>query len=162
MRRIVLATVLALAASAPALAGPDADLFNQRETSGPDVRYSAAIDRGYDALAAGREAEALKALRTADGLHLHEEANYALLPQIAWLQARSGDIRGAGETVRLARLAVALETGAARCGDTDLEAEGYDAATRTSAALRYCNAFGGPRPDDLYRRKLAAVEARLR
>ncbi|MDG2530299.1 hypothetical protein [Caulobacter endophyticus] len=162
MRRTVLATLLALAASAPALAGPDAGLFSQRETGGPDVRYGAAIARGYDALAAGREGEALKALRTADSLPLHEAANYALLPQIAWLQARSGDTKGAGETARMARLAVALETGAARCGDAGLEARGYDVATRKAAALRYCNAFGGPKTDELYRRKLAAVEAGLR
>lgn len=162
MRRTVLATLLAVAASAPALAGPDADLFHQRETGGPDIRYGAAIDRSYDALTAGREAEALRALRAADRLHLHEAANYALLPQIAWLQARGGDARGAVETVRLARLALALETDGATCSDAGLEATGYDATTRKAAALRYCNAFGAPKPDDLYRRKLAAVEAGLR
>lgn len=165
MRRPVMTALLAVAASAStvtAFAGPDAGLFAQCETGSPDVRYTAAIDQAYDQLSAGREREALKALRAADGLPLHEAANYALLPQIAWLQARTGDAKGAGETVRLARLAVALEAGAARCGDHGLEAKGFDAKLREAATARYCNAFGEPRPDDLYRRKLAAVEAGLR
>lgn len=165
MRRIVLAALLAVAASLPAasvLAGPDAGLFRQREASGPDTRYHAAIDRGYDALAAGREADALLALRTADGLALNEAANYALLPQIAWLQARAGRVDEARRTALEARLALDLETGAARCADTTLEAAAYAPEVRTAGARRYCNAFGDPRPDALYKRKLAAVEAQLR
>ncbi|GEM_PF-3183902 len=165
MRRVVLAALLAAAASAPAvtaLAEPDADLFRQREAGGPDARYRAAIDRGYEALAAGRQADALAALRAADGLPLHEAANYALLPQIAWLQARAGRLDEARRTALEARLALDLESGAARCTDTTLDAKAYAIEVRTAAARRYCNAFGDPRPDALYKRKLAAVEAQLR
>ena len=165
MRRIVLAALLAVIASAPAvtvMTGPEAGLFRQPEAGGPDTRYRAAIDRGYAALAAGREADALLALRAADGLPLNEAANYALLPQIAWLQARAGQVDEARRTTLEARLALDLETGAARCADTTLEAEAYGPEVRAAAARRYCNAFSAPRPDALYKRKLAAVEAQLR
>ncbi|MBI1683953.1 hypothetical protein [Caulobacter hibisci] len=171
MRRLLVTTLLAppllamagLASSlVPAAAGADEALFARREAGAHDARYGTAIARAYDALDAGRADQALKDLRAADRLPLHEAANYALLPQIAYLQARAGQVAQARETTKLARLAVALEDGSARCVDTDLQAQGYDAETRRDAAARYCNAFGGPKPDDLYRRKLAGVEARLR
>lgn len=163
MRRLLATTLLAAASlAAPTLASADETLFSRRETSTPDERYEAAVASAYAALAAGRDDQALKAFQAADRLPLHEAANYALLPQIAYLQARTGRLDQARESVKLARLAVALEDGSARCTEPGLQAKGYDAETRREAAARYCNALGAPRTDDLYRRKLADVEKRLR